>query len=72
MDVRVLAIDNLNRITGTMHLYNAAQSPEKSRPRILKWQDLLKAGTIAYTSATKPSPFAEFNRLEAVGGSKER
>jgi hypothetical protein len=63
MDIRVLAIDNLNRITGATHLYNAALSPEKSRPRILKWQELLKDGAITYTAATKPSPSVDFERL---------
>jgi hypothetical protein len=63
MDIRVVAIDNLNRITGAMHLYNAWLPPEKSRPRILKWQELLKDGEITYTAATKPDPDVQFERL---------
>jgi len=68
MDIRVLAIDNLNRITGKMHLYNPAQPPEKSRSRILNWQDELKDGQIRY--AVKPSPLVEFKPLEERDGDK--
>jgi hypothetical protein len=64
MDVRVLAIDSLSRITGSMHLYNPALTPEKNRSRILKWQDMAKGGAIAYSSETRPNPLVDFEPLE--------
>jgi hypothetical protein len=62
MDVRVLAMDNLFRITGALHLYNAAQPPDKMRSRIKAWQDVLGRGAIRY--ASKPSPLPELKSLD--------
>lgn len=62
LDMRVLALDNLSRITGKTNLYNPAQSPEKSRSRIKAWQEVLDKGGIRYTS--EPSPLPEFKSLE--------
>lgn len=72
LDVRVLAFDNLNRITGSTHLYNPVQTPDRSRPRIKAWQDVLDKGGIRY--AAEPSPLPEFKSLEieTAGEGKER
>lgn len=62
LDMRVLAIDNLSRITGKTNLYNPVQTPDKSRARIKSWQETLDKGTIRYTR--EPSPLPEFKSLE--------
>jgi hypothetical protein len=62
LDMRVLALDNLSRITGKTNLYNPVQTPDKSRPRIKAWQEVLDKGAIRYTS--EPSPLPEFKSLE--------
>jgi hypothetical protein len=62
LDMRVLAIDNLSRITGKTNLYNPVQTPEKSRSRIKAWQETLDKGGIRYT--TEPSGLTEFKSLE--------
>jgi hypothetical protein len=62
LDMRVLALDNLSRITGKTNLYNPVQTPDKSRARIKAWQEVLDKGGIRYTS--EPSPLPEFKSLE--------
>jgi len=62
LDIRVLAIDNLNRITGSRHLYNPVQMPDKSKSRIKAWQEVLDKGGIRY--AAEPNPLPEFRSLE--------
>lgn len=58
--VRVFSIDSLRRITGSQHLYNAGQPPDRkeNRTAITKWQNLLKDGEIVY--AKKPGPTSDY------------
>jgi len=69
MDIRVLAIDNLYRITGHLQFYNAWLTPDKSKARIKAWQDILDKGQIRY--ATEPNPLTEFKSLEIKPGEAE-
>jgi hypothetical protein len=57
LDVRVLAFDNLRRITGVMLLYRPERKADQNRGSITKWKEKLKAGEIAYKAL--PSPFSE-------------
>ena len=57
LDVRVLAYENLDRITGRTHLFLPWSKPHQQRTPLAAWQAELKAGTIAYKNA--PSPFDE-------------
>ncbi len=57
MDIRVIANDNLRRITGATLSYNPAKRPDENKLPILKWKDRAKETTIVYK--TPPSPFME-------------
>ncbi len=57
VEVRVLASDNLRRITGAPHNYRPERRPDESKLTINKWKERLKDGTIDYK--TLPSPFME-------------
>jgi hypothetical protein len=70
LDVRILAIYNLNQITGTMHLYNPLQTADKAKARIKAWQESLDKGQIRY--AAEPSPLTEFKSLEIKGEDAEK
>ena len=60
MDIRVLASDNLRRITGALNNYRPEKRPDENKLPINKWKDRLKdtaATPIAYKVA--PAPFME-------------
>ena len=57
MDIRVLAFDNLHRITGRNFLYRPEKTAVRQRDRIRRWNDLLEQGQIVY--AAPPTPFPE-------------
>jgi hypothetical protein len=60
VDIRVLASDNLRRITGALNNYRPERRPDENKLSINKWKDRLKdtaAMPIAYK--TEPSPFME-------------
>lgn len=63
MDIRVIASENLRRITGVTLSYNPAKRPDENKLPLLKWKERLKEGTIAYK--TPPAPFMERFRLAA-------
>ncbi len=48
MDFRVLAFENLRRITGTTLMYHPSNTAARSRSAVQKWQDKLKKGNIVY------------------------
>jgi hypothetical protein len=60
--IRVLAFDNLVRITGSYQAYQPANTVEKSKPAIRAWQAMLDKGGIRYS--VEPSPLPEFKSLE--------
>ncbi len=60
VDIRVLASDNLRRITGALNNYRPEKRPDENKLPINKWKDRLKdtaAMPIAYK--VEPSPFME-------------
>ncbi len=65
-DIRLLAFDNLKRITGLTHSYNPAYTPDKNRSALVRWSKARKEGEIAY--AVKPSPIAD---LQLATGKSE-
>ena len=69
VDVRVLAIDNLRRITGTMQNYRPEKRPDENKLSINTWRGRLKGGTIDYK--VEPAPFMErvpLTEKPAAGG----
>ena len=57
MDIRVLASENLKRITGSPQSYNPMKRPDENKLSINKWKERVKDGTIAYK--TPPAPFMD-------------
>ncbi|MCE9526133.1 MAG: hypothetical protein K8R36_08780 [Planctomycetales bacterium] len=57
LDVRVLASDNLLRITGALQSYNPAKRPDENKLALNKWKSRIKEGTIAYK--LPPAPFMD-------------
>ncbi|MGI8979969.1 MAG: hypothetical protein ACR2FY_12155 [Pirellulaceae bacterium] len=57
VDIRVLAADNLRRITGALQNYRPEKRPDENRLAITRWKERLKDGTINYKSP--PAPFME-------------
>ncbi len=71
MDLRVLASDNLRRITGAQLLYRPERRPDENKVPITKWKERLKEGSIAYKAL--PAPVSEHKPAEkpaAAGGDK--
>jgi hypothetical protein len=56
LDVRVLAFDNLWRITGAMFNYRPERKPELNRTAVLRFRERLKEGSLAYKAAPSPIP----------------
>lgn len=56
LDVRVLAFDNLWRITGAMFNYRPERKPELNRTAVLRFRERLKEGSLAYKAAPSPLP----------------
>ena len=48
MDIRVLAYENLRRITQKTHLFRPDREPRQQKPAILNWRKSLQNGTIVY------------------------
>lgn len=55
MAARVLAFENLRRITGKTFLYRPEQSPLQERVKITKWRRALELGEIRYPTALPPA-----------------
>jgi hypothetical protein len=67
MDFRVLAFENLKRITGKTLLYRPEFTERKNQPYVLRWREKLASGEIAYE--TPPTPLPELERgADARGG----
>jgi hypothetical protein len=49
LDVRVLAIENLRRITGATHLYRPEVTEVRRRTPVQRWRDSLTSGEIKYS-----------------------
>lgn len=56
LDVRVLAFDNLWRITGAMFNYRPERKPELNRTAVLRFRERLKEGSLAYKAIPSPLP----------------
>ena len=57
MDIRVLAYENLRRITGgKTELYRPEREPDRQKRPILEWQRNLDEGTIVYKTLPSPVP----------------
>jgi hypothetical protein len=48
MDIRVLAYENLKRITQKTHLFRPDREPRQQKPAVLNWRKSLENGTIVY------------------------
>jgi hypothetical protein len=57
MDIRVLAADNLRRITGALQSYRPEKRPDENKLSINRWKGSLKAKAIVYKS--EPAPFMD-------------
>lgn len=53
--VRILAFENLQRITGKKKIYNPLKSPELQRPGIASWAEIYQSGGVRW--AEEPKPF---------------
>jgi hypothetical protein len=62
VDIRVLAIENLRRITGAQHNYRPEKRPDENKLPINKWKERLRDGTILYK--IPPNPFMERRSAE--------
>ncbi len=56
MDFRVLAIENLSRITERTPYYRAENSAERRKPHTLRWREKLNSGDIRYVNPPAPLP----------------
>lgn len=56
LDVRVLAFDNLWRITGAMFNYRPERKPDMNRTAVLRFRERLKDGSLVYKVAPSPLP----------------
>ncbi|MGE3779414.1 MAG: hypothetical protein AB7F89_19660, partial [Pirellulaceae bacterium] len=70
MTVRVLANENLRRITGRTLLYRPEARPELEKAKVLRWRKLLDEGQLQYTSPPSPFPPAppDVEPGKAAGG----
>ncbi len=57
VDIRVLAADNLRRITGALNNYRPEKRPDENKLPINRWKDRVKVGNIGYK--VLPAPFME-------------
>ena len=56
LEVRLLSIENLRRITGSSQKYVAWATNERNRSHVQTWKRLLKDGAIRYSKAPSPLP----------------
>jgi hypothetical protein len=56
LDFRVLAIENLRRITGRTLLYRAEYPPERRRTHVQRWRERLDSGEIRYETPPPKLP----------------
>lgn len=56
MTIRVLAYENLRRITGKTFLYRPEERPDQEKSKVAKWRKLLDDGQITYTTVPSPLP----------------
>ena len=59
MSIRVLAYENLERITGKTQLFRPELPPTQEKSKVLKWRRNLEAGGIVYENLPKPLPDRE-------------
>ncbi len=69
MDIRVLAYENLLKITGAGELYRPERMPIQQRAAIQNWKERLNKGTIAYKLA--PTPLENYKPLASPAAAAE-
>lgn len=67
MDFRVLAFENLRRITGMTLLYRPEYTERKNQANVQRWRERLKDMAIAYETPPTPLPEVEGSAVAAPG-----